>query len=291
LLATILGCRFDDLRQPDQERQQRRLLLLTGLISLVLVVVGYMGWLANERRKQAQHQLDIARTELLAIQARRADAQATSSDEIALAGALALGSIELARKSNLPTEADAIETARSALIRLPLEVLSHNSAVWSLAVLVDGRLASGGEDGTIKVWPKDGTGEPVVLTHGGGWVSSLVVLADGRLASGGFDGKIRVWPKEGTGEPMVLTHGDHVDSLAVLADGRLASGGSDGKIKLWPKEGMGEPVVLTHGRSVESLVVLADGRLASGGLDGEIRLWPKEGTGEPMVLMHGVGVR
>jgi hypothetical protein len=36
----------------------------------------------------------------------------------------------------------------------------------------------------IKLWPKEGTGEPVVLAHGGR-VLSLAVLADGRLASGG----------------------------------------------------------------------------------------------------------
>ena len=52
------------------------------------------------------------------------------------------------------------------MIRLPLLVLSHGSPVRSLAVLADGRLASGGDDGQIKLWPKDGTGEPVVLPHG-----------------------------------------------------------------------------------------------------------------------------
>jgi WD40 repeat protein len=72
-------------------------------------------------------------------------------------------------------------------------VLSHGSR-WglSLAVLADGRLASGGEDGKIKLWPKVGTGEPVVLSHGS-WIWSLAVLADGRLASAGEDGKIKLW--------------------------------------------------------------------------------------------------
>jgi WD40 repeat protein len=60
-------------------------------------------------------------------------------------------------------------------------------------VLADGRLASGGGDGNIKLWPKEGTGEPVVLSHGGGVVTSLAVLADGRLASGGEDGNIKLW--------------------------------------------------------------------------------------------------
>jgi hypothetical protein len=35
-----------------------------------------------------------------------------------------------------------------------------------LAVLPDGRLASAGDDGKIKLWPQQGMGEPVVLSHG-----------------------------------------------------------------------------------------------------------------------------
>jgi len=103
-------------------------------------------------------------------------------------------------------------------------MLTHGAPVSSLAVLADGRQASAGDDGKIKLWPKEGTGEPVVLTHGARGLSiSLAVLADGRLASGGVDGKIKLWPKEGTGEPVVLTHGARLWSLAVMADGRLAS--------------------------------------------------------------------
>jgi hypothetical protein len=107
LLATILGCRFDDLRQREQERQRRRLLLLTGLISVALVVVGYLGWLANEQRKEAQLQRDIARAELLATQARRVQAQVYSSDVIDLGGALAVEAMEMAHKARRPVEADA----------------------------------------------------------------------------------------------------------------------------------------------------------------------------------------
>ena len=71
-------------------------------------------------------------------------------------------------------------------------VLSHGSSVFSLAVLADGRLASGGYDRKIKLWSKHGIGEPVVLSHGS-WVYSLAVLADGRLASGGGDGNVKLW--------------------------------------------------------------------------------------------------
>jgi WD40 repeat protein len=104
--------------------------------------------------------------------------------------------------------------------------------VSSLAVLADGRLASGGVDGNIEIWPESGPGDPVVLSHGGS-VLSLAVLADGRLASGGDDGEIKIWPGRGSGDPLVLPNGSPVLSLAVLTGGRLASGGDDGEIKIW----------------------------------------------------------
>ena len=59
-----------------------------------------------------------------------------------------------------------------------------------MAVPADGRLASGGKDGNIRLWPMEGTGVPVVLSHGSE-VLSLAVLADGRLASGSGDGNIK----------------------------------------------------------------------------------------------------
>jgi WD40 repeat protein len=230
----------------------------------------------------------------------RREAVADTPVEIERTGALALESIEIAQQRNWPAEADAIEPARSALIRLPLAVLPHGGGrVMSVAVLPDGRLASGGDDAKIKLWPKDGTGGPVVFSHDA-HVRSLAVLRDGRLVSGGEDGRIELWPTGGYGRAGALSQGRPVWSLAVLPDGRLASGGEDGRIKLWPTEGKGEPAVLSHGSAVNFLAVLPDGRLASGGANGKIKLWPKDaaervmtvtrflrGVGEPVVLSYG----
>jgi WD40 repeat protein len=123
----------------------------------------------------------------------------------------------------------------------------------SLAAFPDGRLASGGVDGNIKIWPKGGRGEPVVLPQGSP-VTSLAVLKDGRLASGGEDGNIAIWPNGGAGVPVVLSHGGGgILSLAVLADGRLASGGGDGRIKLWlvDEENLISALCLRTGRNLD----------------------------------------
>src|SRR5207248_3891377 len=107
--------------------------------------------------------------------------------------------------------------------RVVLVVLARGASVLSLAVLADGRLASGGSDGAIKLWPKEGTGEPVVLAHGAR-VLSLAVLADGRLASGGSDGAIKLWPEEGSGGPAALGQRAGVYRPAERAGGSLGRG-------------------------------------------------------------------
>ena len=209
--------------------------VIGSVVGLVLAVIaGVSGYKFYTAKQQANLERDKARIQLLAIQARRNEAEARSPEQIALGGALALESIQLARKNSWPAEADAIETATSALIQLPLVVLWQGSFVSSMAGLSDGRLASSGSDdkGTIKIWPKDGAGKPTTLSQGS-WVRSMAGLSDGRLASGDSGGTIKIWPKDGAGEPTTLSQGSWVSSMAGLSDGRLASGDSGGTIKIW----------------------------------------------------------
>jgi energy-coupling factor transporter ATP-binding protein EcfA2 len=300
VLASVDADRIEKQRRKDEQDERERLLKdrsaaaarygrIAALLALVtafavisaVIAIGY--W----NKSVEVQQRTVA--QLLAIQARRTAAEASTPNLIERAAALALESLALDHNANRLGQADAVETARKMLSRLPLRVLTNVGKTLpgcSLAVLPDGRWASGGSDGNIKLWPRDGVGEPVVLPHGDG-VRSLAVLADGRLASGGNDGNIKLWPRDGVGAPVVLAHGDAVLSLAVLTDGRLASGGRDGVIKLWSRDGVGAPIILTRGSAVWSLAALPDGRLASGGID-SIELWPSGGSAEPTVFAHGV---
>jgi hypothetical protein len=241
-----------------EERRRARIAIAGVAVSLTLAVIAilfayraHVAILEAQRQREQAIRADAqARVEgnrvrvLLATQA-RADSESDVPDHIERGAALALASIELARRSNSPAQADALAAVRSALNRLPLAVLSQGGPLASLVMLADGRLASGGADGKIKLWPKEWRGEPMILSQGSA-VYSLAAFADGRLASGGADGNVRIWPKGGVSEPVVLMHGAGalfgVLSLAVLADGRLAIGGEDGTIKLWPKEWGGEPI-------------------------------------------------
>jgi WD40 repeat protein len=155
----------------------------------------------------------------------------------------------------------------------------HTGHVMALAVLPDGRLISGGEDGTIRLWdPASGAETARLKGHGGGvfgTVHALAVLPDGRLASGGDDGTIRLWDlARGVEIARLADRGGSVHGLAVLLDGRLASSGHDGTIRLWDPVRCVEIARLAdRGDAVLALAVLPDGRLASGGENGAIRLW------------------
>ncbi|WP_233849334.1 DUF4062 domain-containing protein [Paraburkholderia sp. HD33-4] len=188
----------------------------------------------------------------------------------------------LARNAGLRPLTDSLRSAES--LHRTLE--GHTGPVSALAVLADGRLASGAWDHTIRLWnPASGACEATLEGHTSG-VSALAVLADGRLASGSSDHTIRLWnPAGGACEATLEGHAGPVSALAVLADGRLASGSGDNTIRLWhPASGVCEATLEGHAKSVSALAVLADGRLASGAWDCTIRLWnPAGGTCEAML--------
>ena len=181
---------------------------------------------------------------------------------------------------------------RSASLLAPdalLRILPVGSFVDALVTLPDGRLASGSDDNTIRLWdPASGACERVFEGHEDG-VTALVVLGDGRLASGSGDNTIRLWdPASGTCERVFKGHQGSVNALAVLGDGRLASGSDDNTIRLWdPASGTCERDFKGHRGWVRALAVLGDGRLASGSDDNTIRLWdPASGTCERVFKGH-----
>jgi WD40 repeat protein len=63
-----------------------------------------------------------------------------------------------------------------------LTLNGHTSAVFALAVLPDGRLASGSGDMTVRVWDVRSGSCALMLSGHTGTVLSLAVLPDGCLA-------------------------------------------------------------------------------------------------------------
>ena len=68
------------------------------------------------------------------------------------------------------------------------------AAVGAVAVLPDGRVVTGGDDGRVLVWdPADPGAGPVELGRHDGRVWAVAVLPDGRVVTGGGDGRVLVW--------------------------------------------------------------------------------------------------
>lgn len=170
----------------------------------------------------------------------------------------------------------------------------HTGNVNAVAFGASGQLATGGDDGTVRLWDPAGT-EPQVLTAPGR-VLSLAFDPNGqRLAVGGDDRAIRIWTIGTPGDPEVLTgHTHHVKALVFSHDGgRLASAGGDGAVRVWNLGGERPPAVFdSHTSELTSVVFGPDGRsVVTGGSDGVLRLWDVTARTEPFELRgHAGGV-
>lgn len=156
----------------------------------------------------------------------------------------------------------------------------HLGQIRSVAFSPDcRRLASGGDDGVIRVWDaRTGSRCTQLAGHTAG-VRSVGFSPDGkRMASGGDEGVVRVWDLDtGSQRAQLIGHTAGVRSVAFSPDGKkLASGGDDGVVRVWDA-GAGEQraQLAGHAAGVRSVAFSPDGlTLASGGGgDGAIQVW------------------
>ncbi len=123
----------------------------------------------------------------------------------------------------------------------PKVTLRGRKVITCLAFRPDGKmLATGDEEGTIRLWDV-ATGKVAGILHGHtDWVGAVQFTPDGRtLASGSTDGTVRLWDVEmGEKKAILRGHEGKVAAVAVSPDGRvLASAGADKIIRLWDLPG------------------------------------------------------
>jgi WD40 repeat protein len=160
----------------------------------------------------------------------------------------------------------------------------HEDDVVSVAFSPQGDLiASGSDDGTVRLWRLGGGPAAEPFQNYANWVRSVALSARGdRVVSGGKDGKVRLWRLDGTlaAEPFEA-HDREVVSVAFSPQGDLiASGSDDGTVRLWHLDGS-RAVARFEGDVglVWSIAFSPQGdRIVSGGKDGTVRLWRLDGT-------------
>ena len=195
-----------------------------------------------------------------------------------------LARIETAGVPNFVAKARALISGPAIVPRRPslappsaetARIEGQTSWVAALCLLSDGRLASGADDNTIRLWDVATGTETARFEGHTSAVAALCLLPDGRLASGSRDNTIRLWDVTTGAETARLQgHTSWVAALCLLPDGRLASGSWDKTIRLWDVTTGAETARLQgHTSVVAALCLLPDGRLASGSWDDTIRLW------------------
>jgi WD40 repeat protein len=155
----------------------------------------------------------------------------------------------------------------------------HTGAVRTVAIDQTGRwLASGGADGTVRLWDLAGRPGLVRMLRG----HNLDVLAvafspDGKLlASGGADEKVVLWYSADGRQAGTLAGPSILPArLAFSPDGRLlGTCGADGTVHLWDvSTRQPRPSLPWHKGPVRAVAFSPQGRtLASGGTDGTVCL-------------------
>jgi eukaryotic-like serine/threonine-protein kinase len=168
----------------------------------------------------------------------------------------------------------------------------HTGIITSAAFSPDGRrLASAGEDRTLRVWDAASGENVFTLEQDPSAVSCVAFSPDGRqlACAGGEGGPNLVWIRDAaTGRPVrcLRGHTEAVDRIDFSPDGsRLASAGEDGRVKVWDVAGGAEVAAMGgHKRRALCVAFCPDGqRLASGGDDGLI-VWDAASGKEILAL-------
>ena len=156
--------------------------------------------------------------------------------------------------------------------------------VNSVAFSPNGRtLASGADDGTVKLWNVNTRTNIATFRHGGqgSSINSVAFSPDGRtLASGGgvhyYNHTIELWNIASQTNIATFTdHPDYIRSLAFSPDGTILATGGNKTIKLWNVATRAKITTLEgHTSGVNSVAFSPDGTmLASGSTDNTVKLW------------------
>ena len=157
--------------------------------------------------------------------------------------------------------------------------------VLKYAQTLDGRIATGGADRSIRVWDPSGT--QITELDAPARVKSVAFHPDGTLVSAGEDGAVTAWDLESRKPVRTIAEHDGPVTSLVLAGNVVASGGADRTIRLVDPASDAPPrnFPVAHTAEVEALAFSPDGTvLASGGNDGRIVLWDVEHSRELAVL-------
>jgi WD40 repeat protein len=308
LLAAILGCRFDDLRRREHERQLRRTAFVAAVACVVAAVVGFLAFQAELNRREAVRERSVADEKT---------AETTRNESIALT---ALADTEVQSRpvngaklalAAWPRDADdRIRPKRTETLDVLGEIAPELRERWiipdagRLAVFApDGsRILTGSRDGhAAQVWDVVSRRLIAVLRRPGVlWMAALApdwthVVTVSRDEIVQLDKKwpapdVVLWDLKSGGRIATLEgHEAAVVSVAFSPDGtRIVTASDDKTARLWdPTEGrqIGAPMV--HEALINSAAFSPDGkRIVTASSDKTARIWDAA-SGRQILVLKG----
>lgn len=137
-------------------------------------------------------------------------------------------------------------------------------------------MASGADDGNVRIWGLTAGVEIGCLQGHTAGITALCLLPDGHLASGSDDNTIYLWDwinRKGKGVPL-RGHSDWITGLCRMPGGGLASSSADGSVRLWNVVTTQESARLQgHSGWVPAICAFGRNLIASASTDHTIRLW------------------
>ena len=168
----------------------------------------------------------------------------------------------------------------------------HQQNVNGVAFAPDGNmLVSVGYDATVRIWPLQGSGSPVVATLPSP-LNAVVIAPDGEIIAAGADGKVYFLSPAGEQHEVAETSPIPIISLAISNNGeRIAAASIRGAVVVIDRTTRALLRTLVGpGLPVWSVAFFPDNRtLLTGGTDRTIRHWDTD-SGEPIgsVAMDGL---
>ena len=276
-----------------RDRQRRRAYLVAGLAMAVTLVVAALAVVAWRFRAESVAQAAAIRVSTIVYGA----AAVLPRDPTVAALVL-----DQARTDGAPWIATQVAstTAREALAAAVLR--AEAGPVTASVFSPDGsRVATGFEDGSVRVWRADGTGLPLILRGHSRRIASLDFSPDGtRLASASRDETVRVWRSDGTGDAQVLNgHRGGALMARFSPDGTRLVTAIDAQLRAWRVGERLEPIDLALPYETEPA---EDGFVSGLPIDSThaisvtpigIVLWCYDGSCEPRLagdVVKGAGV-